>query len=742
MNDYCLRPPLPLEPKKNNLKNGSPNYFNKSSCETVASTNPYLSNTSLSSYANSEFMTMSFYRDNILQNYNEKFETYPRILHIPPSITCQNDFSWGFWNWIHSKDNTLQNDVAEDKNPEDSETISYTKVFNYDGSPFKLNDAFDHHPKHFHLERNNIPTPRSEAIANQHSNPSTNEITNIDQMMFKGGTINLRNQVKRNGVNTSPSINLSSIKGLKENIVPRFYIQFMSFKGERFNNVSSICCSLEINNKKVFTGVAPCIKNNDGSVTAQFNEAFVFDVPSMEFTITVNVYGLYHKKINKSFINNVKHTLNIKNENKSIKPSYTGVFKNHHLNNNDLYLFANSITGPKNSTLTKSISIISNTFKKSNNKNSTPKNPIDNIDAVGQEIFIGDYELHFNAQQLDKTTTTYTLNPVIVPTNNNNNNNYNKKHQQSIILQTGIYWDEKVKQTISYINENIYCDYLSVQLSTTTVPIWKRYWVIFKENFLTFYDFEYKEKKEPIGKIDIHTLKSIGLPNPEYNSMPNCFCIEFEEGKDLADIVGVYQKEGDYNEKDEVEDISVKKYERIKPKEELLLKKKNVVKPSETNINTNNDISGSHSNINSNNTLYSGKKDINDDIIEEKEEEIEDSQSVIIKEDVEEKKNNENNEVNNSINNVDTSLSNTIEDMIKNISIEVNGKPIGEEKDDNNNDTSNSNSTLHQQEKIPHYEWINRVVTKSNAYFYTDSPSKLNKWINVIEESPCFQITK
>jgi len=41
------------------------------------------------------------------------------------------------------------------------------------------------------------------------------------------------------------------------------------------NIVSSICCSIDIDNKKVFTGVAPCVKNRDGTVSALFNEAFV-----------------------------------------------------------------------------------------------------------------------------------------------------------------------------------------------------------------------------------------------------------------------------------------------------------------------------------------------------------------------------------------------------------------------------------------------------------------------------------
>jgi len=39
--------------------------------------------------------------------------------------------------------------------------------------------------------------------------------------------------------------------------------------------VSSICCSIEIDNKKVFTGIASCHKANDGSIIARFNEAFV-----------------------------------------------------------------------------------------------------------------------------------------------------------------------------------------------------------------------------------------------------------------------------------------------------------------------------------------------------------------------------------------------------------------------------------------------------------------------------------
>jgi len=187
--------------------------------------------------------------------------------------------------------------------------------------------------------------------------------------------------------------------------------------------------------------------------------------------------------------------------------------------------------------------------------------------------------------------------------------------------------------------------------------------------------------------------------------MPNCFCIEFEEGKDLADIVGVYQKEGDYNEKCENDNANNNKYERVKPKEELLLKKIEKV-----------EVGGSSSNVNSNNTLYSSKDNTEEG--EKKEEE----ESPIEKDET----------FNSSLDNVGVNMD-TIENMIKDISIDVN-------KDSSN--VNLSNNTLHQQEKIPHYEWINRVVTKSSAYFYSDSPSKLTQWIKVIEESPCFQISK
>eukprot|EP00833_Pecoramyces_ruminatium_P015268 jgi/Orpsp1_1/1189300/evm.model.d7180000070960.1 len=694
MNDLYLRPPLEQEKKHNNA---SQSYFYKSSIESVNNNNSYISTTSLSY---NEYM---YNKENLP---NENFEFYPRILHIPNSITCQNDFSWGFWNWIHSKDDLQQDNTRIDRYPNEDETISFTKIFNQDGNQFILKPSFDHHPKHFHIERNNIPTPKSEAIANVNKNPSS-----------------LNCYVNAMGAST----NHSNLKGVSPNIIPRFYLQVLNFKGDHVNNVSSICCSLDINGKKIFTGISPCIKNSDGTVSAHFNEAYVFDASSMDFKVTVSVYGLYHKTLNKSFIHNIKETLNIKNESKkAVKPSYTGVFRNHHLNSNDLNLLAsNAVNGPKNSTLNKSISIISNTFslKKGHCRKDSTKNPMDNIDVAGKEIFLGDYEMSFNVQKMDKTTTSYKLKPVIIPSKNNGPPIVSK-YQQNIVIQTGIYMDEKVKETIAYINENIYCDYLSVQLSTTTVPVWKRYWVIFKENFLTFYDFEYKEKKEPIGKIDIHTLKSVGLPNPEYNSMPNCFCIEFQDGKDLADIVGVYQKEGDYNEKNvEAEANNTKKYARIKPKEELLLKKEIV--PSQ-------EISNSESNINSNNTLYSSKREGLDD--EKKEEEGKENAipSIEVQDGDAEEANDSSNlaeekkdETLNSLDNVALNMD-TIENMIKNISVDVN----------------TSNNTLHQQEKIPHYEWINRVVTKSYAYFYTDSPSKLNQWMKMIEDSPCFQIEK
>jgi hypothetical protein len=280
--------------------------------------------------------------------------------------------------------------------------------------------------------------------------------------------------------------------------------------------------------------------------------------------------------------------------------------------------------------------------------------------------------------------------------------------------------DEKVKETISYINENIHCDYLNVQLSTTTVPVWKRYWVIFKENILTFYDFEYKERKEPLGKIDIHTLKYIDLPNPEFNSMPNCFFMEFLEDKDLTDIVGVYQKEGDYNEKDSDEELNQNKYARIKPKEELLLKKEI--------LNSQQDVSNSNSNINSNNTLYSSNNDGLNESNDKEENKISKFKiipSIIVNDEeeiftpvnniMEDKKD----ETLNSLDDVAVNID-TIENMIKNMDIK--------------NNVDSSNNTLHQQqEKIPFFEWINRVVTKSTAYFYADSPSKLTQWMKIIE---------
>jgi len=171
-------------------------------------------------------------------------------------------------------------------------------------------------------------------------------------------------------------------------------------------------------------------------------------VTSTEFTITVSVYGLYHKSLNKSFIKNIKQTLNIKNDKSNVKPSYTGVFRNHHINNNDYCALAINNANPK-TTLTKSISIISNTFSLKKTKKDQPqKNPMDNIDLVGKEIFIGDYEINFTTQKLDKTTGTYTLRQQQLVINKQNNNSC-KKHPQSIIIQTGIYWDEKVKQTIS-----------------------------------------------------------------------------------------------------------------------------------------------------------------------------------------------------------------------------------------------------------------------------------------------------
>ena len=131
-----------------------------------------------------------------------------------------------------------------------------------------------------------------------------------------------------------------------------------------------------------------------------------------------------------------------------MRPSFTGVFRNHHVNNNDLLLLTSKIpSGPKYSPLTKSISIISNTFSMKKAKKENTKNPMDNIDVAGKEIFIGDYEIKLTTQKTDKVTSTCKINSAIIPTKPTNNPS--KKQQQSIVIQTGIYMDEKVKETIA-----------------------------------------------------------------------------------------------------------------------------------------------------------------------------------------------------------------------------------------------------------------------------------------------------
>jgi len=161
MNDVYLRPP-PFEPEKKHSV-ASQQHSTYKSYETMNSN--FVSSSSIGSNVNSEYMSY----------YNEEYETFPRILHIPNSITCQNDFSWGFWNWIHSKDNVYQDNVIHDKSPTEEETLMYTKVFNQDGNPVTLNPSYLHHTKHFHIERNNIPTPKSEAIASRTLNGYVNQ---------------------------------------------------------------------------------------------------------------------------------------------------------------------------------------------------------------------------------------------------------------------------------------------------------------------------------------------------------------------------------------------------------------------------------------------------------------------------------------------------------------------------------------------------------------------------------------
>lgn len=157
---------------------------------------------------------------NNFHDLHNNYEFYPQILHLPQSMKNQNDLSWGLWNWIHSQDFVQQESVYKDSQPTDLGTLGYTHVFTKDNSELSMKPRYHHHVKHTHLKRGDLP-PEEENVnlssisstisncLNQHismnnsNNNSNNEgkaapsldVTLIDEMMGKGGTIDLKNQI-------------------------------------------------------------------------------------------------------------------------------------------------------------------------------------------------------------------------------------------------------------------------------------------------------------------------------------------------------------------------------------------------------------------------------------------------------------------------------------------------------------------------------------------------------------------
>lgn len=137
---------------------------------------------------------------------NQNYESYPRVLHLPPSIQVQNDLSWGFWNWIYGHDSVQSDNLYKDIGPSDLEALKYTKVYTYNNHPFHIDINYQHHTKHTHLDRG-MKCSNELSEYNNKNQKEVHDVTVIDEMVNNGGTIDLKNYInKKTSINKTKEL--------------------------------------------------------------------------------------------------------------------------------------------------------------------------------------------------------------------------------------------------------------------------------------------------------------------------------------------------------------------------------------------------------------------------------------------------------------------------------------------------------------------------------------------------------
>jgi len=424
-----------------------------------------------------------------------------KTLHLPPSIESIDNLPCGLWNWIHSQDFVKQESVNDLTSFQGSGTkviFNTEKIVN--GKLVRNKHVImDNHENASIFEvigknvkpKNNpykCPLPRP-LSAKRRSYLDSSQSLRVSELSLSRGLFS-----NKSSSFLSNSLFSVATKVDEPTTTSSIYIQAVELQGKFSSKFSAIVCEVEVGKRKFRTDP---IKIEKHSNSVDIREGFLFNVPAANFTALVKVYGI-HKT------------------GKSVFSALTKKFNKRA-----------SLIRRSNDTLINSME-----FNQTTDSNG------------GTEIYLGEVSFQLTNIKFSKLTGSYPLlisSSSSIASNNTSSSKFLKNRKKNdpnkvprIVIQMGIYNEEPTKidaQKIPSDVKNIsleYENYISFLINSNRKLIWRRYWAQILNNYLYVYDAEYKNKKEPISRLNLGYVRDIGKTDPEQIYVNNGITVEFQ----------------------------------------------------------------------------------------------------------------------------------------------------------------------------------------------------------------------
>ncbi|ORX83162.1 hypothetical protein BCR32DRAFT_267133 [Anaeromyces robustus] len=430
-----------------------------------------------------------------------------KTLYLPPSIDSIDNLSSGLWNWIHTQDFISQesaNDLTAFQGSGTKVIFNSEKMIN--GKIIKNKHAvMDNHENAslFEIVGKNVKTKNNSYKCPLPRPLPPKKKSNLDSLQTLRGSESSISKSIPNLSSESSSLLYNSVSSIATRVDESstnssVYIQVVELQGKLSSKLSSIYCVVEVGKRKYRSDPIKVEKN---STSIPIREGFLFDVPSANFTAVVKVYGIH-------------------------QPHGKSVFS--------------TLTRPFNrriSTIRRSNFTLNNSIEFNNQMSQ------ENI-WEGTEIYLGEISFQLTNIKFSKLTGTY---PLLISSSSSISsvsssssklflkNRKNVHKVPKMVIQMGIYNEEQSNVDSPKIPSDIknisleYNNFISILINSNQKSIWRRYWAQILNNFIYIYDSEYKNKKEPISRLNLGFIKEIGRTDPEQIYVNNGITIEFRD---------------------------------------------------------------------------------------------------------------------------------------------------------------------------------------------------------------------